>query len=46
MAGDLLFIGMSPAAIVAVDLRSGALAGAYCHSRNVHVCVHGLKVLD
>jgi hypothetical protein len=45
LVGDLLFVGLSPAAVVAIDLASGALAGAYRYSRNVHVCVHGLKVL-
>jgi hypothetical protein len=43
--GDLLFIGISPATILCIDMKSGSLADSYRHSNDVAVCVHGLKVL-
>jgi hypothetical protein len=39
-----LFVGVSPAAILEIDERSGALLGAYQHSGDVNECVHGLYV--
>ncbi|MFB6097516.1 MAG: hypothetical protein ABEK84_00060, partial [Salinibacter sp.] len=44
--GDTLFIGISPASILQVDLTTGALVDAYQYSSDVHVCIHGLAVLD
>lgn len=43
--GDMLFVGVSPAAILQIDWTSGALVDAYRYSSDVHVCVHGLEVL-
>jgi hypothetical protein len=42
---NLLFIGMSPASIVCIDLRKDELVDAFCYSRNVRNCIHGLRVL-
>lgn len=44
LEGDFLFVGVSPAAILQIDRRSGALVDAYQFSDDVHVCVHGLDV--
>lgn len=44
LMGDLLFVGLSPAAILAIDWRKETLVDAYRYSRNVLVCVHGLRV--
>lgn len=44
--GDTLFIGISPASVLQVDVATGALVDAYQYSSNVHVCIHGLAVLD
>ena len=43
---DTLFIGVSPAAILQVDVATEALVDAYQYSSNVHACIHGLAVLD
>jgi hypothetical protein len=43
--GDLLFVGISPAAILCIDWRSGELVDFYRYSEDVAVCIHGLKVL-
>jgi hypothetical protein len=43
---DTLFIGVSPAAILQVDVATGALVDAYQYSSNVHACIHGLAVLN
>jgi hypothetical protein len=43
--GDQLFVGLSPAAILAIDRHSGRLLDAYRYSDDVHNCVHGLKVV-
>lgn len=40
----LLFAGLSPAAIICIDERSGAFVDGFAYSRDVEVCVHGLKV--
>lgn len=42
--GDLMWIGMSPAAVVCIDWRRGTLEGTYAHSRDVRECVHGLAL--
>jgi hypothetical protein len=43
--GDLLFVGVSPATILCIDMKSGSLVDSYRYSDDVAVCVHGLKVL-
>jgi len=43
--GDVLFVGVSPAAILAVDAERGTLEDVYQYSKDVEVCVHGLRVL-
>lgn len=43
--GPHLFVGVSPAAILQVNWRTGDLVDAYQYSSDVHVCVHGLEVL-
>jgi hypothetical protein len=45
MVGDLLFVGISPAAILCIDRRTGELVDSFRYSDDVAVCVHGLKVL-
>jgi hypothetical protein len=40
-AGTIL-VGISPAAILEIDLTSGKLVDHYSYSNDVHVCVHGL----
>lgn len=44
--GDTLFIGVSPASILQIDVSTGVLVDAYQYSSDVHVCIHGLAVLD
>ena len=44
-AEDRLFVGISPATILCIDWDRGELVDHYNYSQNVHVCVHGLKVL-
>ena len=41
-----LFVGVSPAAILRLNWRTGELVDAYQYSADVHVCVHGLDVVD
>jgi len=43
---DTLFVGVSPAAILQIDLATGALVDAYQYSSDVHVCVHGLALVE
>jgi len=43
--GDLLFVGISPATILCIDLTSGELVDSYSYSKDVNTCIHGLKVL-
>jgi hypothetical protein len=43
--GDMLFVGVSPAAILQINWRTGELVDAYQYATNVHVCVHGLDIL-
>jgi hypothetical protein len=40
-----LFVGISPAAILCIDLRNGALLDYYSYSDKINVCIHGVKVL-
>ena len=44
--GDRLFLGLSPAAVVCLDLRTRDLVDAFRYSRDLRVCVHGLKVWE
>lgn len=44
--GDTLFVGVSPAAILQIDWTTGELEDAYQYSSDVHVCVHGLEVIE
>lgn len=42
---NLLFVGISPATILCLDWKSGALVDSYHYSNDVSVCIHGLKVV-
>ena len=42
--GDVLFVGISPAAILFINWTSGELVDIYRYSSDVAVCIHGLKV--
>ena len=44
--GDHLFVGISPASILQLNWKTGELLDAYQYSSNVHVCVHGLDLLE
>lgn len=44
--GERLFLGLSPAAVVCLDLGSRDVVDAFRYSRDVRVCVHGLKVWE
>ena len=41
----LLFVGISPASILCIDLQSGELVDSFSYSDDVSVCIHGLRVL-
>ncbi len=43
--GDHLFVGISPASILRIDINTGKLVDFYNYSPDVRVCVHGLKVV-
>ena len=43
--GDLLFVGVSPAAILAIDVVRGTLEDVFQYSKSVDVCVHGLRAV-
>jgi hypothetical protein len=43
---DTLFIGVSPASILQVNVTTGALVDTYQYSSNVHACIYGLAVLN
>ena len=45
IAGDLIFVGMSPATIVCINWRKGEFIDGFRYSKNIRHCVHGLKVL-
>ncbi len=45
VAGDSIFVGVSPASILQIDVSSGALVDAYQYSDDVHVCIHGLEAM-
>lgn len=40
-----LFIGISPATLLQIDMATGRLLDHYSYSSNANVCVHGLVVL-
>ncbi|MFC2172446.1 hypothetical protein ACFLU6_07415 [Acidobacteriota bacterium] len=40
-----LFVGVSPASILCINRRTWELEDYYVYSRDVYVCVHGLKVV-
>ena len=42
---DMLFVGLSPAAILCINWQSGELLDAFQYSSNPRACVHGLAVL-
>ncbi len=44
VAGDLAFVGISPASILCLNWRTGDWVGAFNYARDVRVCIHGLKV--
>ncbi len=43
--GRLLFVGVSPASILCIDLEADRMVDVYQHSTDLRACVHGLKVL-
>ena len=43
--GDMLFVGLSPAAILCINWQSGELLSAYQYSSDPRACVHGLALL-
>ncbi len=44
VADDFAFVGFSPATIAMVNRHTGELLDMYQYSKDVKVCVHGLKV--
>jgi hypothetical protein len=44
VSGDELFVGISPATILHLNWKTGALLDLYQYSKDVNVCVHGLKI--
>lgn len=46
VAGDKLFVGLSPATILSLDLNTKNLVGSYRYTSDVRVGFEGLKVLD
>jgi len=43
--GDLLFVGISPATVLCIDLKNSELLDLYTYSSDVNNCIHGLKVV-
>jgi hypothetical protein len=43
--GDLLFVGISPATILCIDVKNCELLDSYSYSSDVNNCIHGLKVV-
>jgi len=41
---NFLFVGISPATILCIDLKGGKLADYYRFSDDVAVCIHGLRI--
>lgn len=46
VADGRLFVGTSPASILCIDWQTGRLEDAFNYSKDVRVCVHGLKVVE
>jgi hypothetical protein len=44
IAGDLLYVGISPASILCVDWRKEKLVGRFDYSSDLRISVHGLKI--
>ena len=42
---DQVFVGVSPASILCINRQNGKLLDVYQFSNDIHVCLHGLKVL-
>lgn len=42
---NFLFIGISPATILCIDVNSGKLIDSFTYSKDVRSCIHGIKVL-
>lgn len=42
VAAGRVFVGISPASVLCIDLATHELVDAFSYSRDVHVCVHGL----
>ena len=40
-----LFVGFSPTSIACIEIATGELVDLYRYSDDVHVCVHGLRVV-
>ena len=43
---SFLFIGVSPASILQIDIQKNKLTDIYTFSNDVNVCVHGIKIFD
>jgi len=43
---NLLFVGVSPATILCIDWHNGNLLDMYSYSKEIRVCVHGLKAVN
>lgn len=46
VSGNSLFVGLSPASILHINLRTSELVDAYQFSSDVNECIHGLAVLS
>jgi hypothetical protein len=46
IAGDSMFVGLSPASIIELDITSGRFVAGFRYGNEVGMCVHGLKVVD
>jgi len=46
VSGDLLFSGMSPAAVVCIDWRTREFLDGFAYTDDVGCCVHGLVVAE
>jgi hypothetical protein len=45
LVGNLLFVGLSPASILCIDWTQERFVDAYCYSKDIRACVHGLRVV-
>ena len=46
IVGDSMFVGLSPAAVIEVDVRSGRFVSGFRYGNDVRMCVHGLRVVE